>query len=126
MTAEGLRGRNWEVSQWGIDRDHGVFVHRLYEDCQAAGLEPLPDAPVFGANIGLRFGRQVRRLLAKNRSEYTRLAVPVQLQDRVPVVVADDRITIQLGMPGHAVRLLIIAPRDGDQVLDADAGDGRM
>ena len=107
-------GKGWEVSEWGIDRDHGVFVYQLYEDCRAAGVEPLPDSPIYGGNLPLRFGTAVRKVWAQNRKHYEELALPVELRQDEPLEVAGGMVKMSLRMPGHSVRFLVISPGQDD------------
>jgi xylan 1,4-beta-xylosidase len=104
-------GDEWTVSEWAIDRDHGVFVHQLYADCREAGLEPLPESPVYGGNPALRFGRGVQSVIARNRAKYIQLGQPGTLRERQPLRVTDGTATLSIDMPGHSVRLLVITPR---------------
>lgn len=115
LKASRLRdGGSWTVSQWGIDKDHGVFAHQLYADCAAAGIQPLPDSPLYGGNVALRFGQPVHKILAENRSIHAGLAKPVELQHAVPLTINDDTARLTVNMPGHSVRLLVIIRRPTD------------
>ena len=112
LKADALKdGRRWTVSQWGIDRDHGVFVHQFYADCQEAGLEPLPDSPIYGGNLGLRFGREWSNVMARNRATYAELAQPAILKQDEPLAVSDGTAKLTVQMPGHSVRLLVVSPK---------------
>jgi xylan 1,4-beta-xylosidase len=106
-----LNGKEWTVSEWGIDRDRGVFAHQLYSDCEEAGLEPLVDSPIYGGNVALRFGPAVHKVLAENRASYTKLAPPVVMRQDEPLAVSDGNANLTIDMPGHSVRLLVIAPK---------------
>jgi len=103
-------GKGWLLSEWGIDRDHGVFVYQLYADCEAAGITPLPNSPIYGGNTALRFGPAVRKILARNRSHYAQLAQPAELRINEPMKGSDGVLKVALRMPGHGVRLLLISP----------------
>jgi xylan 1,4-beta-xylosidase len=101
---------HWTVSEHGIDREHGVFVHQLYADCEAEGVSPLPDSPHFGGNLGLRFGPAVNKVMAKNRTNYIRLSQPAVVRKNEPMEFVDGTAKISFTMPGHGVRLLVISP----------------
>ncbi|TWU38313.1 GH39 family glycosyl hydrolase [Novipirellula artificiosorum] len=103
-------GDKWTVSQWGIDKDHGVFAHQLYADCEQAGILPLPDSPLYGGNVALRFGSAASKILASNRSTYVQRARPAELQQKEPLSVADGAVQLTIDMPGHSVRLLVLTP----------------
>lgn len=102
--------KQWTLSQWGIDRDHGVFVHQLYADCQYSGIEPLPDSPIYGGNLTLRFGPSVRQIVRQNQARYTAMASPAAITSRQPLEVTGGVAKIAVPMPGHSVRLLVISP----------------
>jgi hypothetical protein len=104
-------GGEWTLSQWAIDADHGVFAEQLYADCEQAGLQPLPDSPLYGGNVALRFGSGVHKILAENRAAYEQLARPAELRCDEPLAVADDALRMTIEMPGHSVRLLVISPK---------------
>jgi xylan 1,4-beta-xylosidase len=112
LKANRLRaGGEWTVSEWGIDKDQGVFAHQLYADCEQAGIRPLPDSPIYGGNLALRFGSAVHKVLAQNRPNYIQLAQPAVLRQDQPLVVSDGAAKLTIHMPGHSVRLLVICPK---------------
>ncbi len=110
LKADSLKDREWTVSQWGIDQDRGVYAHQLYADCEEAGLEPLPDSPIYGGNVALRFGRPVHKVLAENREKYAELAPPVVMREQESLAVSDGSAKLTIEMPGHSVRFLVISP----------------
>ena len=110
LKAKSLQDPEWMISQWGIDRKRGVFVHQLYADCEQAGLEPLPDSPIYGGNIALRFGPPVQKILAQNRADYAKLAPPELMRQEEHLTVSDGVARMTVDMPGHSVRFLVISP----------------
>jgi xylan 1,4-beta-xylosidase len=112
LKAESLKTMDeWTVSEWAIDKDHGVFAHQFYADCEEAGLEPLPDSPVYGGNPALRFGPAVHKVLAQNRSNYAKLVLPAALREKEPLTVSSGEANLTIHMPGHSVRFLVISSR---------------
>ena len=101
----------WTVSEWAVDKSHGVFIHQLYADCQEAGISPLPDSPIYGGLPALRFGSAVHTILARNRSNYAKLALPAVQRQKEPLAVSDGAARMTIQMPGHSVRLLAISPK---------------
>ena len=99
-------GAQWKVSEWGFDAEHGVFIRALYKDIEAAGLEPLPDSPVWGSDFTRRFGDAARTVFEKNRSRYAQLAQLPQLRKSEPLAVGDGEAVLEFDMPGHSVRFL--------------------
>jgi hypothetical protein len=106
-------GEAWALDEWRIDRTHGVFAHALYEDCEKAGLAPLPNSPLYGGNPALRFGQGVHALIHANRERYADLAKVPQVQTKAPVEVADGVWRQDVVLPGHSVRLLRLARTAG-------------
>jgi hypothetical protein len=102
-------GTGWTVSEWAIDKEQGVFAHRLYADCAAAEIPPLPGSPIYGGNPALRFGPEVQKILAQNRSAYQQLARPAVLRQKEPLAVSKGAAKLTIEMPGHSVRLLVIS-----------------
>ena len=111
LKADSLDGVEWTISEWGIDRERGVFAHQLYTDCEQAGLEPLPNSPIYGGNVALHFGAGVHKILAQNRTAYAKLAEPACLRQAEPLKTSDGTVNLTLQMPGHSVRLLVISPK---------------
>ena len=98
------------MTQWPVDAEHGVFVHALYADCEKAGLQPLPNAPIYGCNFRARFGAGVSQVLEANREKYDRLAQLVPSLKDEPVEVGDGLLELPLSLPGHSVRLIELTP----------------
>lgn len=111
LKASFLKDQEWTVSEWGIDRERGVFAHQLYADCEEASLESLPDSPIYGGNVALRFGRDTHKILTQNRAEYMKLAPPVAMREDEPLAVSDGAARMTIDMPGHSVRFLIVSPK---------------
>jgi len=103
-------GAKWTRSGWTVDRDHGVWAYRFYADCAAAGLKPLPKAPLFGGNVRLRFGEKVSDVLTANIKAYRKLAQLHQDTNNQSVVVGAGSVTLELTLRGHAVKLIRLAP----------------
>jgi xylan 1,4-beta-xylosidase len=110
LQADALRQNKWFISEWGIGHNHGVFAHQFYADSEAAGLESLSDAPLYGGNVRLRYGPEGGVVFAQNRSRYIEMGKPVQLRKRELIVIQDGTIQLSLEMPGHSVRLLEVFP----------------
>ena len=108
-------GSRWRLSEWSVDRDHGVFLYELYRDCEAAGLTPRPDAPIYGGNAPLRFGTGVRKVLHDHRQKYRKLAALPQTRQDEPLAAGRDGIALELDLPGHSVRLLELRPANEPQ-----------
>ncbi|MDH7568649.1 MAG: hypothetical protein QHJ73_03580, partial [Armatimonadota bacterium] len=103
-------GRRWLVSEWQVDKDHGVFMHAFYRDCEAAGIQAAADAALYDGNIGRRFGTRGFELLAANRAQYTQLATLPQTRKDEPLAVGKGEATLTMEMPGHSVRFLRVEP----------------
>jgi xylan 1,4-beta-xylosidase len=101
----------WTLSEWRIDESHAVFIRDFYENCEAAGIEPLPNAPIFGGNLGLRFGPEGGSLLRENIERYQKLAALPQTRTDEPLTVGEGQVSFELDLPGHSVRLLKLSPR---------------
>jgi xylan 1,4-beta-xylosidase len=103
-------GDTWAVSEVLVDREHGVFVRRFYDDCEAAGIETLPGAALFDGHFAKRFGSEGVRSLRRNSEDYRDLARPLQVRTDAPVVADDGKVVLHLDMPGHSVRFLEVRP----------------
>ena len=123
LTIRGARiakGPTWSLNEWTIDRDHGVWAHRMYRDCAEAGLKPLPKSPLYGGQPYRRFGEAWRGLFARNRAAYAKLAVFPQTAKDKPVPSRDGSIALTFDMPGHGVRLVELSAT-GDVKKDGHA-----
>ena len=85
-------------------------MHEFYRDCAAAGVEPLPKAPLFGGNIRLRYGDAGARVIHQHRTKYQKLAALPRIRTGERLNARQDGVTLELDLPGHSVRLLEVAP----------------
>ncbi|MDD2597854.1 MAG: hypothetical protein PHO37_01330 [Kiritimatiellae bacterium] len=100
----------WQLSEWRVDRDHGVFIHALTEDCGQAGLTPLPNSAVLGGDIHRRWGAEGMEILRANFNRYQKLASLPQTITGQNLTVENGSVTMTIEMPGHSVRLLKLTP----------------
>jgi xylan 1,4-beta-xylosidase len=105
-----VAGDTWQLDQWLIDRDHGVWADRYYADCERAGISPLPDSPLLGGNVALRFGQPGLDLFRANRGTYEELAEPVQTIVARSLTVDAGKAALDFTLHGHAVTLIRLKP----------------
>ncbi len=103
-------GASWELDEWLVDADHGVFAYELYGDCAEAGLEPLPDAALYGGHLAKRFGDGVKEVMVAHHRKYAGLAQLAQTKTSEPLTVTDGEANLEFDMPGHSVRLIRFMP----------------
>jgi len=110
LHVRGLAG-TWSRTDRVTDADHGVFMRRLHQDCEAAGLKADETAPAFDANPAARYGRSaVHDVFPRNRATYARLAALSPAKQPDLVVGADGIATLALEAPAHSVRLIELRP----------------
>ncbi len=103
-------GAQWRMSQRLVDAEHGVFMREFCADCEAAGIDPLPESGLFEGGISKRFGEAGVRLFRQNHENYVRMTEPLDVAEDAPVVVKDGHMTLRLKMPGHSVRFIELSP----------------
>jgi len=61
----------WTVASGSvIDHDHSVWIHNFYQDLADAGIDPIPDSPIYGSSIKLRYGQDGVDYFWAHVSEY--------------------------------------------------------
>jgi xylan 1,4-beta-xylosidase len=103
-------GATWGLSQWLLDREHGVWAYRYEADATAAGLKPLPNAGLYEGAVLRLYGEPGVPVFRSNQAAYEALSRPLQEADNQPVAVGDGRWTVTVEMPCHSVRLLRLKP----------------
>lgn len=103
-------GAAWKLSEWSCDATHGVFMRTLYDDIAAAGIKPLPNAGLWGADYTRRFGEPARAVFTKNKTRYEQLAQLPQTRKAEPLQTANGEATLTLDLPGHSVRFIELRP----------------
>ncbi|MBN2582369.1 MAG: hypothetical protein JXL80_04825 [Planctomycetes bacterium] len=103
-------GTDWRVSEWLVDREHSVWAYAFEADCAAAGLEPLPKAGLYEGSVERLYGEPGIKVFRDNAAKYEKLSQVLHAADRRPTPVADGRLTMDIEMAGHSVRLLELAP----------------
>ncbi|MHC4442198.1 MAG: GH39 family glycosyl hydrolase [Planctomycetota bacterium] len=97
----------WTITERRVDANHSIFMHEFINDCQQAGLKPVPDKPIFAGQCSA-FGREGMKLFHKNREKYQALAELQQIRSNDPIKVGDSGAVLELNMPAHSVSLLEI------------------
>ena len=105
-------GATWRLSECAIDETHGTWAYAFEADCLAAGLKQVPTCGLYEGNVKRLYGEAGPELFRKNADKYARLSVAPQTKDNAAVAVSDKRLSLELEMPGHSVRLLRLAPRE--------------
>ncbi|MCX7014122.1 MAG: hypothetical protein NTW86_16500, partial [Candidatus Sumerlaeota bacterium] len=104
------KGERWRITENVIDESHGVFLHALYADLEAAGVKPLPNAPLYGGDILKTFGPAQDAVTKANWKKYQEMAKPGVLRDNEPLEVGDGEAELKLEMPTHSVRVIELTP----------------
>lgn len=103
-------GAAWQLSAWTVDETHGVWAYAFAADCEAAGLKPLPAAGFYEGSVTELYGEPGLEVFQRNRDKYARMSVTPCPRDRETVTGDNDRLAIDLEMPGHSVQLIELSP----------------
>jgi len=109
LQAPGTPDGDRRLTEWTVDADHAVWAYAFEADCEAAGVEPLPEAGRYEGGIGHLYGEPGHAVWNESRDKYAELAVLRTTRDAEPVSAENGRLTLDLPMQGHSVRLIRIS-----------------
>ncbi len=104
------KGEMWSISEWLVDRDHAVWAYAFNEDARAAGLDPLPHAGRHEASPNRYYGPKGVELFKQNIEKYGHLAELPMTRNQDVLRVDDGKVSLDVRMRGHSVRLLELSP----------------
>lgn len=102
---------NWTMNEWTIDREHGEFMHDLYNDLEAAGVGKIAGGRIFGTRLRDYWQDDWETLFESNKSKYEELAKLPQTMSNEPVATSDNAIQLEIALTSHSVKLIELTPR---------------
>ena len=101
---------NWIMNEWTVDKTHGVFMHELYKDVNAAGVST-KNGRIYGNRPSDYFEDGWKDVLNANLSKYERMAeLPQTVTDSI-VKKSNGNITLQVDLAPHSVKLIELTPQ---------------
>lgn len=111
VTGAEIKSRqNWELTEWTIDQEHGVWIYAFCKDAEAAGILPREKAGRYEASPWRFYGDEGVELFRKNIQKYRDISELTPDRKNESVVVGENGVSLRLEMAGHSVRLIEIAP----------------
>lgn len=104
LAGDRVANEGWRIVRgYRIDRNHSGYIRAFYKDAEARGLEPLPDASLFGG-IYRRFGPKGLALFKANREKYRKLGRLRELSP-LPALSRDESggFSLPVVLAGHSV-----------------------
>ena len=101
-----LASTQWAWDEWTVDKRHGAWIHEFYRDCEAAGVEVLPDAPHLGIHFHQRYSDGWREVLKENLGKYHTLARLQKTSTMQPISSTDGTLMLNFELPAHTVKLI--------------------
>jgi len=98
------------VSEWLVDRDHGVWAYEFEADAKAAGVARLSSAGIHEGAVLRLYGEPGVAVWRKNAAKYEKMSQAGRPRDREPLAVAGGRVRMDIEMAGHSVRLIRLSP----------------
>ena len=109
---DGAVSTAWLADHRQVDKDRGVFIRQLMEDCRAAGLEPLENSAEFDGAVHRMFGEEGVAQFNQNIEKYRVLSNDIVLGMEQSVKVENGELILELELPAHSVRMIRLYPAD--------------
>ncbi|WP_147676506.1 GH39 family glycosyl hydrolase [Algibacter pacificus] len=104
-------GNNWKMTEWTVDKNHGIMMHELYKDVRAAGVGEKNNGRIYGNRPSDRFEDGWKDVFNTNLTKYTQLAeLPKTITDSI-VKKIDGKLTLKVGLEPHSVKLIELTPQ---------------
>ncbi|WP_430932602.1 GH39 family glycosyl hydrolase [Saccharicrinis sp. 156] len=105
---------HWEMNEWTVDKDHGIFMHELYKDVKVAGVSNKTgsSARIYGNRPDDYFNTGWEDIFNANKSKYTELAkLPQTINDSIVGKAEDGSLTLKVDLGPHSVKLIELIPQ---------------
>lgn len=108
VSGKAVAGRKWRVTQANlIDREHSNYIHTLYRDLDEAGIKPLDkpvkQLPLFGVNVGERYGAAGARFFNTHQDRYKQAGALCRIEPAPALSNSPEGIGFALDLAGHSV-----------------------
>ena len=101
----------WKMNEWTVDKDHGVFMHQLYEDLRVAGIPEDLNGRIYGNRPSDRFDDSWTTILNSNMAQYEALAeLPQTITDSI-VDKQNGNLNLKVNLLPHSVKLIKLTPQ---------------
>lgn len=105
---------SFEMNEWTVDKDHGIFMHELYDDVFAAGVanKTTSSARIYGNRPDDYFEDGWEAVFDANKSKYEELSKFSQtVQDSIVSVGDEGSLILNVQLEPHSVKLVELIPQ---------------
>ncbi|MFK7937281.1 MAG: hypothetical protein AB8G22_27455, partial [Saprospiraceae bacterium] len=101
---------NWQMNEWTVDKDHGVFMHELYKDVRNAGVAST-NGRIYGNRPSDYFEAGWKDVLNANLEKYQSMsALPQTVADSL-ISTNNDQLLLEVDLTPHCVKLIELIPQ---------------
>ena len=94
-----------------MDKNNGVFMHQLYEDIRAAGVNENFNGRIYGNRPSDRFAEGWKTVLNANLPQYEDLAELPKTVSNASIQKNDGKLTLEVNLAPHSVKLIELIPQ---------------
>ncbi len=106
--------KSWSIDEQLLDKNHGVYIHQLYKDIEAAGIAPKKTKFYLQRNIARRYGdeniKATTAVIQKNLKKYQEMGQMKQVKSGEQLKSNNGKIELNLRIDGSGFRFIKLTP----------------
>ncbi len=106
--------KTWSVDQQLLDKEHGVYIHQLYKDIEAAGITPKETKFYLQRNIARRYGDENQKattaVIENNLKKYQKMGEMKEVKSGELMKTENNKLHIKVHINGSGFHFIKLIP----------------
>jgi xylan 1,4-beta-xylosidase len=104
----------WQVDEYLLDKDNGIWIHEMYNDIESSGISPKDGAPYYAGWLTFRYGKKninaIKKIIQKNKEKYLKMGKMKKVTSGKNHKLERGKLSLQYQFLGNGFRFLKISP----------------
>ncbi|MDW5288136.1 GH39 family glycosyl hydrolase [Formosa sp. PL04] len=106
--------KTWSIKEQLLDKDHGVYIHQLYKDIEAAGIAPKDTKFYLQRNIARRYGDENQEtttaIIEKNLQKYQDIGKMKVVKSEEFIKTVNNKLEMKVDIHGSGFHFIKLTP----------------
>jgi len=106
----------WSVDEQLLDKENGIYIHEIYKDIEATGIEPLESDLKVQRSLVQRYGKENSKIAGEiaqnNLYKYQKMSEMKQVRSGEQIKTENGKINLNLDFEGSGFRFIKLTPAE--------------
>ena len=104
----------WSVDEQLLDKENGIYIHEIYKDIEATGIEPLESDLKVQRSLVQRYGKEYSKaageIAQNNLHMYQQMSEMKQVRSGEQIKTENGKISLNLDFNGSGFSFIKLTP----------------